>query len=321
MHARKDPPDELLATAAEQGGVVSAEQLILLKYGLRCAERLVEQRSWQRLATGVYYLGTGEPSWLGLAWGGVFLGGPAARLGFEAAGHLWELIDRPPKLITVLVPHGEPVADRGRWVFRQERPGARSARSRGAPSRTTIEDTVIDLCSGASSTELAGILSKAVQSQRTTSQRILQAVEARSRVRQRELLRLLLGDVAEGAQSPLELRYLRDVERPHGLPRARRQFRSRSGKEIRDMLYEAFATIVELDGRMHIAGRFRDMRRDNNALLGGMLTLRYGWPDVTERPCQVAWQVASLLMSRGWAGAPTRCPRCENATDSDLRDA
>lgn len=67
MHPRVDPSDRLLPTAAEQGGVVSAEQLTLLDFNLRSAERLVNQRSWQRLATGVYQLGTGEPSWEGLA--------------------------------------------------------------------------------------------------------------------------------------------------------------------------------------------------------------------------------------------------------------
>lgn len=85
------------------------------------------------------------------------------------------------------------------------------------------------------------------------------------------------------------------------------------------MRYDAYRTIVELDGRLHIAGRFRDMRRDNAALLDGDLTLRYGWPDITDNPCQVAWQVAALLIARGWAGEPTRCHRCTLASDVDLR--
>jgi very-short-patch-repair endonuclease len=320
MHARIDPSDHLLSTAAEQGGVISAEQLTLLDFNLRSAERLVNQRSWQRLATGVYHLGSGEPSWDGLAWGGVFLGGPESRLGFEAAGHLWKLVEEPPESITVLVPHGLSLAPRGRWVFRQERAGVRSARSPGSPPRTTVEDTDIDLCSLMSAKSSIGIVTAAVQSRRTTGDQILSCIRDRRRVRHRELLSELLTDVSEGAESPLEMRYLRDVERAHGLPRARRQARSRSGKEFRDMLYEEFATIVELDGRVHIAGRFRDMRRDNAALLDGSLTLRYGWPDITDRPCQVAWQVGALLVARGWAGMPTRCTLCEHATDADLRD-
>ena len=317
MHRRIDPSDQLLALAAHQGGVVGAEQLIPLDFTLRSAERLVHQRSWMRLATGVYRVGVGEPSWEGLAWAGVLLGGPRARLGFEAAGHLWKLVDEPPAHITVLVPHGRPIADRGRWVFQQERAAARSARSPGSPPRTTIEDTVVDLCTQTEARALPGLLTRAVQG-RTTAQRILACVDERARVRHRDLLHQMLGDVAQGAESPLELRYLTEIERPHGLPRAERQVRSRSGKYVRDLRYEEWATIIELDGRVHIGGRFRDMERDNEALLGGEVTLRYGWPDVTERPCLVAWEVAALLIRRGWTGVPTRCRLCALATDADL---
>ncbi len=57
------------------------------------------------------------------------------------------------------------------------------------------------------------------------------------------------------------------------------------------------------------------MRRDNAALLGGEVTLRYGWSDVTERPCEVAWQVAALLTRCGWQGMPVRCSWCRNLPD------
>lgn len=113
----------------------------------------------------------------------------------------------------------------------------------------------------------------------------------------RRLLQQMLQEVGDGGESALELRYLRDVQRPHHLPPARRQVRGRRGREFRDMRDDAFGTIVELNGRLHILGRFRDMERDDATLLDGDLTLRYGWPDITERPCQVAWQVAPDLRS------------------------
>jgi very-short-patch-repair endonuclease len=84
------------------------------------------------------------------------------------------------------------------------------------------------------------------------------------------------------------------------------------------VLYEAFATIAELDGVIHARQRFRDNRRDNAALLDGDVTLRYGWADVTERPCQVAFEVAAVLRARGWTGFPARCSSCCEATDGDL---
>lgn len=110
----------------------------------------------------------------------------------------------------------------------------------------------------------------------------------------------------------MELGYLHDVERAHGLPRGLRQHRLAGGRQVRDILYEQYAVVVELDGRMghEGLGRFRDMRRDNEALLRGEVTLRYGWSDVRGRSCAVAWQVASILIGRGWPGLPCRCSRC-----------
>jgi very-short-patch-repair endonuclease len=115
--------------------------------------------------------------------------------------------------------------------------------------------------------------------------------------------------LTDGAQ-----RYVR-IGRAHGLPRASRQARLRRGGRTiyRDNLYQEYAVAVELDGRAaHPAeSRWRDMRRDNAGLADGVVTLRYGYADVTERPCQIAAEVSQVLRSRGWAGRPHRCgPRC-----------
>jgi hypothetical protein len=107
------------------------------------------------------------------------------------------------------------------------------------------------------------------------------------------------------------VRYLHDVERAHGLPTGERQSRSTAG-DVRDVLYRRYATVVELDGRLghEGLGRFRDMRRDNAATLDGDVTLRYGDADIRTEPCAVAFQVAEVLIRRGWGGLPTRCRRC-----------
>jgi hypothetical protein len=89
----------------------------------------------------------------------------------------------------------------------------------------------------------------------------------------------------------------------------------RQGKRTwSDVRYTSYATVVELDGRVGHAeyeGRFRDMRRDNLCVVAGEAPLRYGWADVTERPCQVAAEVAAVLAQRGWAGRARPCgPQC-----------
>jgi hypothetical protein len=62
----------------------------------------------------------------------------------------------------------------------------------------------------------------------------------------------------------------------------------------------------------------RDMRRDNAGAEEGVLTLRYGYADLTERPCQVAAQVAQVLRSRGWPGTMRKC-RCATAKPGRTR--
>jgi hypothetical protein len=85
----------------------------------------------------------------------------------------------------------------------------------------------------------------------------------------------------------------------------------------RDVKYRRFGLLVELDGRDGHDGvdRFRDMRRDNLHALLNELTLRFGWFDVSGRPCPVAYQVYLALQRGGYSDrfcaalAVVRCPR------------
>jgi hypothetical protein len=94
---------------------------------------------------------------------------------------------------------------------------------------------------------------------------------------------------ADGVHSLLEFRYVTRVERPHGLPDGTRQYRvTRSGRhQYQDVTYQAYGVAVELDGRVAHPEerRWRDIRRDNASAVDGQQTLRYGWADMTDRPC------------------------------------
>ena len=133
----------------------------------------------------------------------------------------------------------------------------------------------------------------------------------------------VLADVAEGAESPLERRYLRDVERAHGLPRGERQVRETVclvGGEglrtvVRDVRYADHAAVVELDGRLgHSAAldRWSDLSRDLEAAVMGAVSLRAGWQQVLD-PCRLAVLVGRVLRARGWGGRPRPC-RSEDCT-------
>ncbi len=317
MHARATASPELRHLAELQAGVLSREQTTGHGLGPKSVERLVREGHWQRLASGLYLTAVGPPTWTALVWAGVLLGGDRAGVGGSAAGHLHGLISSPPTAITILLPHDVRRSDQPPWVFARRRSDDR-VRFRGSPPRSAVEDTVLDLCAAAEPDEVATWLTAAVQQRRTTAARLRTTLAKRSRQRHRVLIESLLADVAAGAQSFLEVRYLNDVERPHGLPSGRRQVRSRDGRSIRDVLYEEFALVVELDGRRgHDGmGRFRDMWRDNQAALDSLLTLRYGSIDVCGRPCAVAVQVGTALAARGWDGGFTRCERCRLVPDT-----
>ncbi len=290
---------------------MSLAQAELLGLGRHSRQRLVGSGEWQRLDGPVYLTSAAAAGWNSYAWAGVLLGGEAARIGGRAAAHLHGILAEPPVPITVMVPLSNPILSRSPWEFRRERSGVRSPRSPGSPPRLPIEDVVLDLAEGGDPAALVDLLTLAVGTRHTSAARLRLALRGRSRHSRRKLLEELLGDVAGGVRSPLEQRYLCDVERAHHLPTGHRQ--QRAGRPyLRDVVYEQYRLVVELDGRLgHTGlGAFRDMRRDNVATLAGEASLRYGSRDIAGSPCAVAWQVGSVLAARGWAGLPSRCPLC-----------
>jgi hypothetical protein len=316
VHARQPVPEALLRLARLQDGVVTREQALGTGFNRAGIERMLGSGAWTRLSAGCYFAASVTAPWASLAWAGVLIGGDEARLGGLAAAHLHRLTESAPESIPVLVPmrSGVPRVS-GPWLFRRERPGARLPRTVGSPPRLTVEDTVLDLACGADSDVKAMVhwVTAAVQARLTTPERLRRAAAARHFMRHRRLLDDLLSDVGAGVRSPLELGYLRKVERPHELPQAARQIRRR-GTEV-DVYYEEFRLLVELDGRLGHAdmGRFRDMRRDNWATTDGLATLRYGSGDVFGSPCEVAREVGVNLVRRGWELGSSRCDNCRRA--------
>jgi Transcriptional regulator, AbiEi antitoxin len=312
--------EHLLQLASLQAHVVTREQAVGHGMSRHSISRLVESGSWRRLARGLFLTGPIEPSWDSLAWGGLLLGGQSARLGPEASGYLHQLLPQAPNPLDVLLPHERRIEVPGPWRFIRERAGVRPARSVKDPPRLTVESTVLDLAEVRDAGEVVEIVTTAVQRRLTTVKRLRQDLDARVRHRHRALLNDLLADVGVGAESPIELRYLRDVERPHGLPKGSRQ-QSRSGLPyMTDVDYKDFGLIVELDGRAghEGIGHFRDMDRDNRHALVDATTLRFGHYDLGSRPCAVAFQVYCVLAVRGYLEVFIRCRNCLAVPAHDL---
>jgi hypothetical protein len=304
-----------------QAGVVSRAQVI---EGIGLKDDVIGRRlasgRWRAMHRGVYATFTGELSREAVLWAAVLRAGPGAALSHQTAAELLGLADAPSEAIHLTVPcgrHPEPIP--GAIVHLSARIAA-AIHPAQLPPRTRIEETVIDLTQTAVSFDAAyNWLSRAVGRRLTTPALLRAALAERPKVRRRPDLLVALSDISEGAHSLLERRYVRDVERAHGLPAADRQVRViLDGRtHYLDNCYQAIGLAIELDGQIAhaIEQRWADIRRDNLHAAVGILTLRYSWADVTERPCLVARQVAAMMRERGATVTLHPCgPACLNLT-------
>ncbi|WP_116947101.1 type IV toxin-antitoxin system AbiEi family antitoxin domain-containing protein [Jiangella endophytica] len=297
---------------ARQRGVVCAGQLRRLGLDSRVARRWVATGRWQRPHPGVFAVFSGPLDRAAQIWAAIVWVTPDAVASHSTAAELDELTGRVDDRVHVTAPVGRRVRGRADGVvvhYAHRLPLTRHPTAN--PPRTRLDDTVLDLVDVATrARDVESYVTMAVQKRLTTSPRLAAALSRRRKIRWRAMVEAMLVDVAEGAQSPLELQHLRAVERAHRLPRGCRQ-RRRAGARVIwiDVDYEPFHTRVELDGRVgHDGeGRFRDRHRDNAATVSGAWTLRYGHTEVFGEPCRVAQEQARVLHDRGWAGRPRPC--------------
>ncbi|NLF04839.1 MAG: hypothetical protein GX593_07575 [Actinomycetales bacterium] len=181
---------------------------------------LVRHGHWQRVHRAVYVVHGGPPSWRERARAALLYAGPGAALSHDSAAYLRGLIGDPPRIIEVSVPAsrtGDP--SRGLRVHRR----GHMPPSFGRLVSTSIEHTALDLVHRARSVDdVVGSLTEAYR--RHASRRELrELVASRPRLRHRPLVTDVLCEADAGIESPLERRYHHEVERAHGLPRAKLQ--------------------------------------------------------------------------------------------------
>ena len=296
----------------QQAGIITRQQALAAGLTDEAIDAQVGAGRWQRVYPGVLATFSGPVGRDARLWAAVLSAGPGAVLSHETAAELLGLLDEPVEAVHVTVPVERNIRPRPGIVLHRSRNVERSRHPVLEPPRTRLEETVLDLTQTSPTLDASiGWLVRAVASRQTTAARLLTALAARHRVRWRRELIAALSDVADGCHSMLELRYARQVERAHRLPRGCRQ--RRRGSWYDDITYTGFDVLVELDGLAGHAGErvFRDHRRDNAAVLSGAKVLRYGYADVTRRPCVVAGEVATVLRAAGWVGHPRGCgPGC-----------
>ncbi len=307
-----------------QDGVVSRRQLLDLGATRADVRRMLDRRELHVVHPGVYVNHSGRPTRHQREWAAVLACAPAAlhrESALDAHGmtrdragtgtgtgtgtgstvHL--VVDRDRRLAPPSGVSVERIADLSRWV--EER----------RPPRARFDFALLKTASSRGEADAVALLSDAVHQGLTTADRLLRTLTSLPRLHRRAELCEILEDVASGTRSVLERRYLREVERAHGLPRGERQLRENtaSGAVHRDVRYSPHRTLVELDGAFghrDAVDRWADLQRDLDATRDGQLTLRAGWAQVLE-PCRLATVVGDILRRRGWDGRFSPCgPTC-----------
>ena len=296
---------------AGQHGVVARYQLLESGLTRSQAARYLNNGLWRTIFPGVYLTHRGLQSDEATAWAALLYAGRGAALSHGTALWLDGVLDQAPAITHLSIPeHRRATPQPGLRIHRSISlpPKVHPSRS---PTRTRLEESVLDHLEIAGPATVIDILTRSAQRRLTTAGRLRNALADRARHPHRRLIEEVLVDVDKGVQSPLERRYLREVERAHGLPRGHRNRaeHNESATKYRDVRYGPWCTVVELDGEAaHPPDEaFRDLDRDNLLTLAGDATLRFGWHDIATRPCVVAAQVAQALQGRGWPGAPRPC--------------
>lgn len=296
-----------------QSGLVTRAQALAGGLTGRAIDWKLQRGLWIRVHPGVYLTTPGRDDWETRAVAALLKAGSGAALRGQSAGFVWGLVRSAPSPIEVLIPASRRVEPVEGIVIQRSRLLSARVHPTQWPHRIRAEHTVLDLAAGAGFDRLVALTTKALDLGIATPESLRSALAER-RVAFGAELHEALCDVATGAESPGEVRYLRDVERAHALPMGRRQVPIDGGVGRRDVDYDEWEVIVEIDGRLGHTGwwaRQREGRRDRKAATTGRLTVRCHWVDLVPTGCELAADLALILARKGWRGRPRRCgPGC-----------
>lgn len=245
----------------------------------------LEARRWRALNQVVVCLHNGPLTVDQQRWA-VYLSaqGVAALCGLTAM-QMWGISGFETDTVHILVRRGHqvlPVPGVAVKVHESRRFNADDVLTVRLPAVTSLERSVVDAAVWTRDIKEACRIAVApVQQRKTTAARLREELLRAGQVRHRRVLAALLADLEGGAQALSEVEFLRFCRR-HRLPRPECQvrldtsgrrryldatFRRRDGGVVR----------VEVDGGVHLSltARWLDTVKDNDALLAGMVVLRY----------------------------------------------
>ena len=271
--------------AIKQFGVVTRAQLIATGLTPSAVNAQLAARRWQRLNDQVVALHNGPLIRRAQMWAVLLSAqGPAALCSvtvLELFGHrefateaIHIVVRRGARVLAVA---GVAVDVHESRRFEEEH----IARSHGL-AVTSLSRSAIDAAVWSRDVLTAHrLLVAVVQRSRLHPSHLLRELDAAGRVRHRKTLRHLLADLEGGAQALSEVEFLAFCRR-HGFPKPHLQVRLDAGGRRRylDATFrrsDGSVVHVEVDGGVHLTltARWKDTRKDNDALLANKLVLRF----------------------------------------------
>ncbi|WP_084100859.1 type IV toxin-antitoxin system AbiEi family antitoxin domain-containing protein [Nocardioides luteus] len=299
-----------------QDGVLTHAQLVAAGLTRADLARMQRRNELRRVHPRVYVDHTGPLNWHQRAWAAVLYAAPAYLYGPSAEPPRTEQLARPgfvPGPIHVAIDQSRRVKTQPGIVIHRIT-NLESHAYGGTPPRLRLEDNALAMAHEArSDIDTVASLANVVGRSYVTPDSLRAALHRFPSLRRRAWIATIIDDLESGTHSVLEHGYLTKVERAHGLPQSDRQVPriSPSGSQFRDVEYEAYGLVVELDGALG-HDTWRDQARDADRALDdlaatGAVTARLRWHQVYDSPCRTALSLVRILRSRGWAGRPVAC--------------
>lgn len=286
--------------AASRHGVFTIADLERAGMNRRQARRRIVTGRWRELHPGVYVV-AGIPESFDMRATAALASHRAAVLSHCSAGRVLGIRDSDDLVLSVPIGARHLVA--GAIVHQTSLPSRHVTRRHGFVV-TTIERTLVDLAVVLSQTELERCVEDQLVARVTTVSRLedtFAEVGGRGRGgsgRMRSALTRLDGDPP--TESELEAMFWRLLER-NSLPLPQRQVELEwlpHGRGRVDFWYQTHSLVVELDGRRfheRSAAFETDRRRDQQALIAGVRTVRFTHRQLTAETLSVVAVMRQLL--------------------------
>lgn len=302
MDAPRWPP--VADLARRQGGVVSRRQLYRLGLTRGQVRAQVRARRWRRVHSQSIAVHTGPLEPEGEWWAAVLEAGPRAQLDGASALVAGGLRHFDVRRIRVSVPRGvKPHRARGLDIRQTRRWDLDDLVEIGVPRTRPAVAAVRGALWAGTDRQAALLLTMTVQQRLASADDIGRELLRIRRDRRRALLQSVVLDLLGGAESLGELDVARECRR-RGLPEPTRQQvrRTPRGSWHLDVLWEAYAVVLEVDGIQHAWADHvvRDALRHNDIALCGDTVLRLPLLGLRVAPDEFFDQVRRALVGAGW---------------------